>query len=212
MGFFTDIGKTLTRTGILIIAGEFVRKQLNKLIKRQIIINAIKLCFFLGAVLISSFSFFGVTVSLYISSIIITGLLIHSAIMVIPKVTAIVPTLWKLLISMINKKAYTPSEILAEYIRLCHPWALKPKAWLDVKLKGWVPTANDLAAYVWGYLGKRFLGFVISFAVFLITFNLVVRPLLHAEIIGIGAIKIYLVPFFMAIDFIFKTHLMEILI
>jgi fucose permease len=91
MGFlryFIDIGKTVTKTSILFIVGEFVKKQLDALIKREIIVDAIKLGLFLLAVLVSLVKG---NVSLYISSLFITGLFIHTAITIIPWMITSIP-------------------------------------------------------------------------------------------------------------------------
>ena len=191
----------MTKTGLMLITGVFIKKQLDILIKRQIIINAIKVCLFLIAIFIPN--------SLYISSLILTGIFIHTAIGFFQKMIAIVPVLckYKLFILLFLKRT-SPSEILAEYILLCHPWFFRIKPILDEKLRGWIPSADELVSYVWAYVGKRALVFGISFTVFLVSFNLFVRPMLQESMLGIGWIKIYFVPFFMAIDTIFKTDLM----
>ena len=208
MGFLADLGKTIVQTSILTLTGEFVRRQLNELIKRQITVNVIKLCLFLLAMFISYVSIFGKTASLYISSFILTGLLLHAVIKAFLNAIAWAPILWdhRQFISM-GIKGSRPTEILASYIILRYPWAFKMKAALDAKLKGWVPSANDLVDYVWAYIEKRFLVFGVSLAVFLVSFNLIIRPMLQLSILGIGRLKIYLAPFAMAIDFIFKTEL-----
>jgi len=207
-----NLVKNVIRTSIIYLAGEFVKNQLNDIIRVQIITNAVKLCLFLAAVFIFYKSIFGITSSMFIGSLIITGLLVHSLIMTLPKAISLFLTLWKykFFIALFIGKA-SPSEILAYYIRLCHPWALKIKAWLDKRLNGWVPTANDLVDYVWGYLGKRLLVFGISMTVFLVSFNFFVRPMLHVNVLGIGWLKVYFLPFAMAIDFLFKTELMQLI-
>jgi hypothetical protein len=212
MGFL-DIIKGVVNTGIKFIASEWIEKQLDKLIKKTIVNSVIKQMLFLAAILISYVSLgvlFGKSVSLLISSITITGLLLHSLIRTLPMVWAILKIIVKhkgFILSFI--KGVSPSEIIADFVYSCHPLVFMIKARLDEKLRGWVPTADDLVEYVWGYVGKRALIFVISLAVFFISFYFIAKPILLRSVIGISGLKIYLSPFAMAIDYLFKTEIMQ---
>lgn len=212
MGFL-DVVKGVVNTSLKIIAGEWIKKQLDKLIKKTIINNVIKQILFIAAILISHVSLgllFGKSAALLISSIIITGLLFHSIIKNIPKLWAILKSIfkYKASISLFIGRA-SPSEILADFVYSCHPVVFKIKGKLDEKLQGWVPTADDLVDYVWDYVGKRALVFVISLAVFLVSFSLIAKPIMLRSVVGITGLKIYITPFAMAIDYLFNTELMR---
>jgi hypothetical protein len=207
MGFWGEVGKVLVNSAIQVVAGEFIRRQLNKLIKKQVVNNLVKLAVFLAAILISYLGLFGQSGSLLISSLLILALLAHSALKIVPRIPLVLRLIAQIPIKMIFQGSGF-SELLAGYLEASHPVIFKLKAKADTKLKGWVPTADDLVEYVWGYIGKQALVFAISLGLFMVSFGFIVKPMLQSAVMGVHGIKTYVVPFAMAIDYIFKTNIM----
>jgi ABC-type transport system involved in cytochrome bd biosynthesis fused ATPase/permease subunit len=208
MGFWKNLGQALAKGVISVAVAEFISRQLNKLIKNQIINNAVKLVIFLVAILISHLSLFGEGASLLASSVIILGLLLHSVIKTVPKILLLIEYIPESIFKIISESK-TPSELLANYLRRCHPLIFILKAKADEKLQGWIPSADDLVDYVWGYLGKQILIFAITLGLFIVSFNFIAKPMLQSAVMGVSGIKTYFVPFAMAIDYIFKTQTMQ---
>jgi hypothetical protein len=215
MGFWKELGKTFVKASINTAIIVFTEKQLNKQIKIQISNNVIKMIILFIALLINRFSLFGQKASLFISSLIIVFLLIHSAICLIPKIVRLVKTSirYKIipLIPMIINGT-SPSEIVTYYICSWGPLAWKIKTKFDKIAGEWVPSANDIYAIVWKYLGKNFLLFIITLGVYLVLFNLIIERLLLISMIGIARPKVYILPFSMAVDLIFKTKITQYII
>jgi len=215
MGFWKKLGKTFIKASINTAIIVFTEKQLNKQIKIQISSNVIKMIILFIAFLINRFSLFGQNASLFISSLIIVFLLFHSAICLIPKIVRLVKTSirYKIipLIPMIINGT-SPSEIVTYYICSWGSLAWKIKTKFDKIAGEWVPSANDIYAIVWKYLGKKFLVFIITLGVYLVLFNLIIERLLLISMIGISRPKVYILPFSMAVDLIFKTKITQYII
>jgi hypothetical protein len=215
MGFWGELGKTLVKTAALVTAGEAAKKLLDKVIKNQIRNNAIKLAVFFIAILISYISVFGENISLLISSVLMLGILLHSMVMLLFKIPPflryIVPFLFEIISRREKKRSI--AEIITQYVANCYPWIFKAKDWLynifGGRFNGILPTVNDLVDYIWGYIGKQTLVFVITLVLYIVSFNFIVRPRLQSSVLGVSGLKMYLVPFAMAADFIFKTRLMQ---
>ena len=215
MGFWKELGKVLVKSSITFGIITFAKTQLNKKIENQIVNNIIKMIIFFIALLIKRFSLFGQNMSLFISSLIIVALLFHSAICLIPKIAGLVKTLinYKIipLIPIIINRT-SPSEIVAYYVFSWGPMAWDIKNKFDRTVGEWLPTADDLFESVWKYVGKKALIFVVTLVVYFVLFNLIVKPLLLISMIGITGTKVYILPFSMAIDFIFKTGITQLII
>jgi hypothetical protein len=210
MGSWKDVGiaaaKLAVNVGIGYAAGRFVEKQLNKLIKKTIISVLVKQVLFIVAVIIPTLSlgyFLGKNISLFVSSVMILALLAHSVIKLVPKIWGFPYGLVKMFL-----ESGGPSAFLANYIYSIHPWLFQAKSALDEKLSGWVPSADALVSYVWSYVGKQLIIFIVSLALFFASFTFLVRPVLLNEFLGISGLKLYLVPFAMSADYIFGTNFM----
>jgi len=212
MGFWKELGKAFVKGSITYAITAFAEAQLNKQIKIQIVNNVIKMIIFFIALLINRLSLFGQSMSLYISSLIIVALLFHSAICLIPKIVRFVKTLinYKIipLIPMIFNKT-RPSEIVAYYVFSWGPLAWEIKNRFDTTVGEWVPTADELFDSVWKYIGKRFLIFIVTLGVYFVLFNLIIKPLFLLSMIGITGPKVYVLPFSMAMDSVFKTGITQ---
>lgn len=107
----------------------------------------------------------------------------------------------------------SPAEIITKYVTKCHPWVFRAKDWLykafGGRFNGILPTVDDLVGHIWGYIGKQALVFGITLVLYIVSFNFIVRPMLQLSILGVTGLKMYLIPFAMAVDFIFKTQLMR---
>ena len=188
---------------------QFVEEQLNTLIKWQIINNCIKMAIFVIAVLINRFTLFG-QASIVIASVLIVALLLHSIIFAIPKLIRLFLTLKRYkvfpLIPMIVD-GVSASEIVAYYIGSWGSLAMAIKDKYDKTIGEWLPTADDLADSLVKYVGLRALIFAISLGAYFALFNLIARPLvLSAGFDGAG-LRVYVLPFSMAIDFLFATEI-----
>jgi hypothetical protein len=133
----------------------------------------------------------------------------------IPKIVRLVKTSIKykiipLIPMIINRTSL--SEIVTYYICSWGQLAWKIKNKFDKIAGEWVPSANDIYAIVWKYLGKKFLVFIITLGVYLVLFNLIIERLLLISMIGITRLKVYILPFSMAVDLIFKTKIMQYII
>jgi hypothetical protein len=116
-------------------------------------------------------------------------------------------------------KCQSITEALSVYIYKKHFWIMKLRESINENFNGAVekildhlPNPDALVDYIWGYLGKQIIIFVVSFGLFLLTFNFLLKPRLLSITIGVNGIKIYAVPFVSAIDYFFKTNLMQWLI
>lgn len=211
MGFFKEFAKIFVKSSIIGAIVGYAKTKLDEQIRNQIINNVIKMIIFFSTIIINHFSLFGQNLSLFISSLIIVALLIHSAVCFIPKIIKLFKTLinYKIipLIPMIFEGT-SPSEIVAYYIFSWGSLAWKIKNKFNETVGEWVPDADELFGYVWVYIGKRFLIFIFTLGIYLVLFNLIVRPLILTSTMGVG-LKVYLLPFFMAIDFIFKTEITQ---
>jgi len=149
---------------------------------------------------------------MFIASLILVFLLFHSAVCLIPKIVGLIKTLinYKIipLIPMILDGT-SPSEIVAYYVFSWGPLAWKIKNKFDMTVGEWAPTADELVDSVWKYVGKRFIIFIITLGVYFVLFYLIVRPLIQISIMGVKGLKVYVLPFSMAIDFIFKTGITQ---
>jgi len=215
MGFWKELGKVLLKGGITVAIVSFAEAQLNKIIKNLIVNNVIKMILFFIALLINRLSLFDQSMSLFISSLIIVALLFHSAICLVPKIVRFVKTIinYKIipLIPMIFDGT-SPSEIVAYYIFSWGPLAWKIKNKFDRTVGEWVPKADDLFDSVWKYVRKRFIIFIVTLCVYFALFNLIVRPLLLISMIGVAGPKVYILPFSMAMDSVFKTGITQLII
>jgi hypothetical protein len=128
--------------------------------------------------------------------------------MLIPKLLLLIKYIPKSIFEIVSQSG-TPSELLSNYLLSCHPLIFNLKAKADEKLNGWIPSADDLVDYVWGYLGKQILIFGITLGLFIVSFSFIVKPMLQSTVMGVSGIKTYLIPFAMAIDYIFKTQTMQ---
>jgi hypothetical protein len=215
MGFWKELAKVAVNITLTVAAGEFIKKQLNKLIKKTIINSIVRQVLFLAAVLVPYISLgvlFGKNVSFFISSVLLVCLLLDSIIRIIPKIYGFLRAFfkYKLFIPFFCFfQGYGPSDILADYLYSTHPFIFGVKAGLDEHLNGWIPSADALVGYVWGYLGKQIVIFILAMAVFLVSFNIIVKPMLLSAIVGVTGLKLYVAPFAMAIDYLFKANTME---
>ncbi|MDR2782747.1 MAG: hypothetical protein LBB48_02705 [Treponema sp.] len=206
-----DIVQGVVRLGINVAAGMFVESQLNKLVKKTIVNNIVKLLLFLAAVFIPHFLLgvlFGKNVSLFVSSALLLALLVHTALNLVPKILQAIRIIPMIPFGIIAESA-GPSDFVARYVYSIHPFVFKLKAKLDAKLDGWIPSADDLVSYVWGYVGKQVVVFVLSMAVFLAAFTFVVKPMLLSAVVGVYGIRLYAAPFAMAADYIFGANFMR---
>ena len=202
------VAAKMTTTRLVI---QFVENQLNTLIKRQMMNNCVKLVLFIIAVLINRFSLFG-QASIAIASVIIAALFFHSVIFTIPKMIRLFLTLKRYkvfpLIPMVAD-GVSASEILAYYIGSWGSLAMEIKSKYDKSIGEWLPTADDIADSLIKYVSFRFLVFIGSLGVYLVLFNLIARPFILQAGFGEAGLRIYVLPFSMAIDFLFRTEITQ---
>lgn len=191
---------------------KFVEDQLNKQIRNQIISNLIKLVVFLAAIFISGLSPFGKNVSMFISSVIMTGLLVHSFICLIPKVIKTVKTMKKYKIIPLIPLIFdgvSLTEITAYWISSWGPLASALKEKFGSIIAEWIPTADELYDAIKKYAGLRFCVFIVTLALYFVLFTFAAKPILQLAAMRVAGLKVYLLPFSMAIDFLFKTDITQ---
>ncbi len=214
MALLKTLIKSVSKVCVSCVLGEVARGFLNKIIKRQIINNSILLLIFLIAVLISYIKLFGKDISLFITAVIVLGIMVYSIVRFIIFFIRQIPLIISFPIEVFKAKSLT--EAICIYVYKKYAWIFKLRDLFYRIFNGFfkdsLPEPKDLVDYIWGYLGKQLIIFIVSLGLYLLIFTLFVKPLLQFTCTGISGIKIYFVPFAMAIDYFFKTNLMALLI
>ncbi|MCL2231667.1 MAG: hypothetical protein FWB99_01145 [Treponema sp.] len=214
MGFFDmlKVGlKVITKMTITHLIVQFVEEQLNALIKRQIINNCVKMVIFVIAVLINRFTLFG-QASIVVASVLIVALLLHSIIFAIPKLIRLFLTLKRYKVFPLIPMLFdgvSASEIVTHYICSWGSLAMAIKDKYDKTIGEWLPTADGLADALIKYVGLRALIFAVSLGAYFVLFNVFARPLILSAGFDGAGLRVYALPFSMAIDFLFNTRITQ---
>lgn len=180
------VGFTITR-----VACSRAEERFHTLVVSQIVYNMIMLCVFIIAMLIAHFDFFGEKSSSFISTSLMLGMLITSTVRITIKLPFIFAYILPFPIHLI--RGYSIGEIISKYVAKTHPA-------MDLLL-GMFVTYEELLDEIWGYLGKQILVFCMTMGFYIGLFNFIVKPMLQVSVLGIKGVKMYLLPFIMAIDY-----------